>query len=146
VKAVYVDYLDLLHSDHPKEHYRLELGEITSSLKTISGNFEIPIITATQLNREAYKRGKNGELGSDMMSESIQKLFIADFSAMMYREDAGKKKTDDGQEDQPKKVILKIDKNRDGKTGMTHVYFDYPRSRLMTQDEFIEAFQEMLTI
>ena len=44
VKAVYVDYLDLLQSDNPREHYRLELGEITSSLKTISGSLEIPMI------------------------------------------------------------------------------------------------------
>jgi len=146
VKAVYVDYLDLLQSDNPKEHYRLELGEITSSLKTIAGNFEIPIITATQLNREAYRRGKNGGLGSDMMSESIQKLFIADFSAMMYREDAGKKNDADQVEGQPTKVNLKIDKNRDGRTGMTHVYFDYPRSRFMTQEECFEEFQETLTV
>ena len=146
VKAVYVDYLDLLKSDNPREHYRLELGEITSSLKTISGSLEIPIITATQLNREAYKRGKNGELGSDMLSESIQKLFIADFSVIMHREDAGKKKTDDQPEDQPKKVILKIDKNRDGKTGMTHIYFDYRRSRFMTQEEVVQAYQETLTV
>jgi replicative DNA helicase len=146
VKAVYVDYLDLLQSDNPREHYRLELGEITSSLKTIAGSMEIPIITATQLNREAYKRGKNGELGSDMMSESIQKLFIADFSVIMTREDAGKKKADDQPEDRPKKVILKIDKNRDGRTGTTHIYFDYARSRFMTQDEVVEAYQETLTV
>lgn len=146
VKSVYVDYLDLLQSDNPKEHYRLELGEITSSLKTIAGNFEIPIITATQLNREAYKRGKNGDVGSDMMSESIQKLFIADFSAMMYGEDAGKKKSDDQVEGHPTKVILKVDKNRDGKTGMTYVYFDYPRSRFMTKEECNEEYQESLTL
>mgnify|MGYP000539585481 CR=1 FL=1 len=146
VKAVYIDYLDLLQSDHPKEHYRLELGEITSSLKALAGNFEIPIITATQLNREAYKPGKNGVLGSDMMSESIQKLFIADFSVIMSREDAGKNKADNQPDDQPKKVFLKVDKNRDGKTGLTHVYFDYPRSRFLTQEECINAFAETLPV
>ena len=84
VKAVYIDYLDLMVPDERKEFYRLDLGEITSRLKSIAANFEIPIITATQLNREAYRKGKGSEVGSEMISESIQKLFIADFSAMMY--------------------------------------------------------------
>ena len=58
VKAVYVDYLDLLQPDEKGEMYRLDLGAITSRLKTISASFEIPIITATQLNREAYRKEK----------------------------------------------------------------------------------------
>ncbi|WP_319405754.1 hypothetical protein [uncultured Desulfosarcina sp.] len=34
----------------------------------------------------SIKKGKGTEIGSEMISESIQKLFIADFSAMMYLE------------------------------------------------------------
>jgi replicative DNA helicase len=146
VKAVYIDYLDLLLPDERKEFYRLDLGEIASRLKAISANFEIPIITATQLNREAYKRGKNNELGSQMISESMQKLFIADFSAMMYWDDGGGKSSSDEPDDLPKKVVLKIDKNRDGKTGKTHIYFDYPRSRFMTRDEFAKEYEKLLKI
>jgi replicative DNA helicase len=147
VKAVYVDYLDLLLPDEQREFYRLDLGEITSSLKTLAANFEIPIITATQLNREAYRTNKKGEIGSAMISESMQKLFIADFSAMMFRDDISKKDAPDRPTDDiPKKVALKVDKNRDGKTGCTHIYFDYPRSRFITQEEFVEEYEKLLAI
>jgi replicative DNA helicase len=145
VKAVYIDYLDLMVTDQPKEFYRMELGEITSRLKTIAANFEIPIITATQLNREAYRKGKGSEVGSEMISESIQKLFIADFSAMMYWDNPDDKT---GAEDvyMPQKVVLKIDKNRDGKTGKTHIYMNYPQSRFLTQQEHVDEYRVLLEI
>jgi replicative DNA helicase len=146
VKAVYIDYLDLLLPDQRKEFYRLDLGEITSSLKSIAANHEIPIITATQLNREAYRSSKKSDLGSQMISESIQKLFIADFSAMMIREDSGNGNKDHDNDDMPKPVTLKIDKNRDGKTGQTKIYFDYRRSRFLTKSEFVEEFEGILEI
>ena len=97
-----------------KEFYRLDLGEITSRFKSIAANFEIPIITATQLNREAYRKGKGNELGSEMISESMQKIFIADFSAMMYSDDKEEISSNDGTY-VPRKVVLKVDKNRDSK-------------------------------
>ena len=145
VKAVYIDYLDLMLPNEQREFYRLDLGEITSSLKTIAANFEIPIITATQLNREAYRKGKGTEIGSEMISESIQKLFIADFSAMMYWDNPDDKT---GAEDvyMPQKVILKVDKNRDGKTGKTHIYMNYPQSRFLTLQEHVDEYQALLKI
>jgi len=127
VKAVYIDYLDLLHTDMAKDMYRLELGEILSGLKSLSARYEVPIITATQLNREAYKRNKKNELaGVAMIAESIQKLFIADFTAAMIRDRNDEGIGGTGADEMPKKILLKADKNRDGKTGQTHVYFDYP--------------------
>jgi replicative DNA helicase len=147
VKAVYIDYLDLLQPDERREFYRLDLGEIASNLKSIAGSFEIPIITATQLNREAYRSNKKSELGSQMISESIQKLFISDFSAMMIRDDSSSSKDKDRDfDDLPQKVILKIDKNRDGKTGQTQIYFDYRRSRFLTKSEYLEEFKGIMEI
>lgn len=145
VKAVYIDYLDLMIPDERKEFYRLDLGEITSRFKSIAANFEIPIITATQLNREAYRKGKGVELGSEMISESMQKLFIADFSAMMYLDDKNEI-TSDEETYVPKKVVLKVDKNRDGKTGKTHIYINYPESRFLTQQESVEEYSKLLEI
>ncbi len=146
VKAVYIDYLDLLQPDERREFYRLDLGEIASNLKSIAGRFEIPIITATQLNRQAYKSSKKSELGSEMISESIQKLFISDFSAMMIRDDSSSKDKDRDTDDLPQKVTLKIDKNRDGKTGQTQIYFDYKRSRFLTKSEYLEEFRGIMEI
>jgi replicative DNA helicase len=123
----------------------LDLGEITSRFKSIAANFEIPIVTATQLNREAYRKGKGVELGSEMISESMQKLFIADFSAMMYLDDKNEISSDE-ETYVPKKVVLKVDKNRDGKTGKTHIYINYPESRFLTQQEWVDEYSELLEI
>ena len=81
-----------------------------------------------------------------MISESKDKFFINEFSAVMYREDHGKNQTEDESDVQPTNVVLKVDKNRDGKTSMSYIYFDYSQSRIMTDAEFIEVFQETLTI
>ena len=146
VKAVYVDYLDLLQPDERREFYRLDLGEITSRLKSIAATYEIPIITATQLNREAYKKAKGSDIGAEMISESMQKLFIADFSAMMTRDMADKDDSKGTPEDWPVKLVLRVNKNRDGKTGEVPIYMDYPKSRFLTKKEFDEKYGAVMEI
>jgi hypothetical protein len=46
----------------------------------------------------------------------------------------------------PVKAILKVEKNRDGKTGKTNLYFDYPRSRILTNDEYMDEFGEVMKV
>ena len=119
---------------------------IMSRLKTISASFEIPIITATQLNREAYRKEKEKEFGIETVSESIQKIFIADFGAVIQRAESSENGSNGIQPPKPVKAILKVEKNRDGKTGKTNLYFDYPRSRILTNEEYINEFGEVMKI
>jgi replicative DNA helicase len=65
---------------------------------------------------------------------------------MIIREDRSSKNKDKDTADLPQKVTLKIDKNRDGKTGQTQIYFDYKRSRFLTNSEFSEEFKGILEI
>jgi hypothetical protein len=39
-----------------------------------------------------------------------------------------------------------VEKNRDGKTGKTNLYFDYPRSRILTNEECLGEFGEGMKI
>jgi hypothetical protein len=39
-----------------------------------------------------------------------------------------------------------VGKNRDGKTGKTTLYFDYPRSRTLTNEEYMDEFGEVMKI
>jgi len=146
VKAVYLDYLDLLSPDEKREFYRLELGQITSRLKMIAASSEIPIITATQLNREAYKKSGNSDPGIETVSESIQKIFNADFGAILLRNGKNDENTEKDDKAKPLKVNLKIEKNRDGKTGKTHFYFNYPQSRFLTKDEYEKEHSDIMEI
>jgi replicative DNA helicase len=84
--------------------YRLDLGYITLSLKTLAVQYNIPIITGSQLGRQAYKITDSKELGVDLMSESIKKVENADFVGLFAADRYDKEL-----------VHGKIGKNRSGK-------------------------------
>lgn len=86
IKALYVDYLDLLKTDTKYDLYRIELGHITLSLKTLAVEYEIPVIVPTQLGRAAYRVQSSNELSLDQISESVKKVEHADFVMMMSKD------------------------------------------------------------
>lgn len=86
VAGLYIDYLDLLKTDTKYDIYRMELGHITLSLKTLAVQYNIPVITASQLGRSAYRITNSTDLGVDQMSESIKKVEHADFVMLMAKD------------------------------------------------------------
>lgn len=108
IAGLYIDYLDLLKTETKYDIYRLELGHITLSLKSLAVQYNIPIITGTQLNRPAYDVKESRELGVGMISESIKKVEHADFVALL---------TKDPVDDTI--VHGKIGKNRGGKSNVS---------------------------
>lgn len=54
VKAVFIDYIQLLHTAGSRLERRAELGEMCKSLWRLAEEVSIPIVLAAQLNREAY--------------------------------------------------------------------------------------------
>jgi len=109
IAGLYIDYLDLLKTDTSKyDIYRLELGQITLSLKTLAVQYNIPVITGTQLGRSAYKIQESSSLSVDQISESIKKVEHADFVALLAKDPV-----DD------KIVHGKIGKNRSGKSNLS---------------------------
>ena len=107
IAGVYIDYLDLLKTDTKYDIYRMELGHITLSLKTIAVQYNVPVITGTQLGRSAYKINDSNELSLDQISESIKKVEHADFVGLLAKDPI-----DD------KLVHGKIGKNRSGKSNI----------------------------
>lgn len=108
IKGLYLDYLDLLTSDIKSDLYRMELAAITLSLKTIAIHYNIPVITATQLNRGAYRVQNSSSLNLDQISESIKKVEHADFICLLHSDDQD-----------PTVVHGKIGKNRSGKANIS---------------------------
>lgn len=104
IAGLYIDYLDLLKTDTKYDIYRMELGHITLSLKTLAVQYNIPVITATQLGRSAYKINDSNNLSVDLISESIKKIEHADFVGLIAKDPL-----DD------ELVHCKIGKNRAGK-------------------------------
>jgi len=107
IAGLYIDYLDLLKTDAVYDIYRLELGHITLSLKTLAVEYNIPVVTASQLGRAAYKIKDADELNLDQMSESIKKVEHSDFVMLLAKD-----LTDDN------KVWGKVGKNRSGRSNL----------------------------
>lgn len=107
IAGLYIDYLDLLKTDTKYDIYRMELGHITLSLKTIAVQFNIPIITASQLGRAAYRIKNSDELNLDQMSESIKKVEHSDFVMLLAKD-----MTDENI------IYGKVGKNRSGKSNL----------------------------
>ena len=66
--------------------YRLELGHITLSMKTLAVQYNIPVITGYQLGRSAYKIKEAHQLNVDQISESIKKVEHADFVGLLAKD------------------------------------------------------------
>jgi len=86
VAGLYVDYLDLLKTDTRYDMYRLELGHITLALKTLAVQYNLPVITGTQLGRSSYSIKDSSVLGVDQISESIKKVEHADFVGLLAKD------------------------------------------------------------
>lgn len=86
IAGLYIDYLDLLKTDTKYDLYRIELGHITLSLKTLAVEYNIPVITGSQLTRNVYRVDDSHKLSLDMMSESIKKVEHADFVMLLAKD------------------------------------------------------------
>ena len=122
IAGLYIDYLDLLKTDAKYDIYRMELGHITLSLKTLAVQYNIPVITGTQLGRSAYKINESRELSVDQISESIKKVEHADFVGLLAKDPV-----DD------KLVHGKVGKNRSGKSNVAVDFtVDFERFKFIT--------------
>jgi len=107
IAGLFIDYLDLLKADTKYDIYRMELGHITLSLKTLAVQYNIPVITASQLGRSAYRISNSSDLGVDQISESIKKVEHADFVMLLAKDPVN-----------DSIVHGKVGKNRSGKSNV----------------------------
>jgi replicative DNA helicase len=107
IAGIFIDYLDLLTTDSPYDMYRLELAKLVLSLKSMAIHYNIPVITATQLNRTAYRVENPKDLGADQLGESIKKIEHSDVVVVLHKVDRNGKDV----------VIGKIAKFRSGRSG-----------------------------
>lgn len=120
ISAIYVDYLDLLKPSGATsyESYRFELGQVTMDLKVIAVLCRCPVVSATQLQRQAYDPKNKVNLSN--VGESMKKVDNADFVGLFQKKEIDAEKTgsqlfapEDGELD------LVIGKNRSGKNNIS---------------------------
>lgn len=120
IKGVFIDYLDLLDARFASDLYRLQLSKITLDFKILAIDYDVPVITVTQVNRSGYDT-EAPELTS--MGESIKKAEHSDFVGMFGI-------TDDG------RLCLVIRKNRYGPKERQVVFnIDLSKYKIWTESD-----------
>lgn len=120
IKAVFIDYLQLLNADHETEYERCTY--ISKQLKSLSQELDIAVIVLAQLNRGNTQRTDKKPVMSDLRgSGTIEQ--DADYILLLHREGYYRKDEDalnplESIRDDEAEII--VEKSRDGATGTAH--------------------------
>lgn len=116
IKLLVIDYLQLMSCPKKKGDYnrQQEIGEISSGVKSLARELNIPIILLSQLNREIDKdKGRKPRLSDLRESGNIEQ--DADLVLMLYSPAKSKQEEDEGEHDLDHMPInLLIAKQRNG--------------------------------
>lgn len=103
VKIIFIDYLQLIRVSQRFDRKDLEIGFISSNLKGLAKELNIPIICLSQLSRDVEKRGSEPKLSDLRESGSIEQ--DADMVMFLFRPTG---------ENLEEYINVKIAKNRNG--------------------------------
>jgi replicative DNA helicase len=122
IEMAAVDYLQLMHSDNPRDNENTATGKITQMFKNLATDLNIPIVVLSQLNRDLEKReDKRPKMADLRNSGSIEQ--DADLVLLLHRPDYF------DPNDRPGQADLDLAKNRNGESGVFTLNFDKPRMR-----------------
>lgn len=86
---IYIDYINLLRPNMKSSRMTMyeKCGEVSRDMRALSYIFEIPIVSATQINRDGYD---SNDIGMDNTSESMGIVHTSDFIASMWQQEGDK--------------------------------------------------------
>ena len=120
IEAIFIDYLQLLRSTsrRAQDNRQLEIAEISSGLKAIAKELNIPVVVLAQLNRNP--EGRTGDAkGRPRLSDLRESGSIeqdADLVALLVREEYYADTEEDKKEAEGKATLI-IAKQRNGPVG-----------------------------
>lgn len=116
VDVLIIDYLQLISSSSKRESRQQEVAEVSRSLKLLSQDMKIPIITAAQLSRKSEERQDKRPIMSDLReSGSLEQ--DADSILLLHR------RSYYDESDTSPDVELLVGKNRHGATGRVKLQY-----------------------
>ena len=123
LKAIVIDYLQLMSSGRRAESRQVEIGEISRGIKAMARELSLPVVCLSQLNRAAEQREGHRPRMSDLReSGSIEQ--DADVVMMLHREEYYHLADPDWKLHNPDKVgvaELILAKQRNGPTGTVYL-------------------------
>ena len=122
IKLFIVDYLQLLHSTARRaENRQQEISDISSGVKSLAKELNVPVIVLSQLNRE-LEREKNRKPRLSDLRESGAIEQDADVVGLLYKPSSDDEDSGVAEEDAVPVNFL-IAKQRNGPTGDVHLIF-----------------------
>ncbi len=132
VKLFVIDYLQLLHSTARRadQNRQQEISDISSGIKSLAKELNVPVIVLSQLNREVERdKSRKPRLSDLRESGAIEQ--DADLVGLLYKADPANPKKAAGGEDEDEEateadgapVNLLIAKQRNGPTGDVNLTF-----------------------
>ena len=116
---LFLDYLQLVAPSRPGMTEKQTADAAVATLKQLARRYDMPVVAASSLNREAYRPG-SADPGMSAFKESGSVEYSADLLLLLkYRTDADKERRDS-----PRRLALTVLKNRFGKTG-ENIPLDY---------------------
>lgn len=124
IRLVMVDYLQLLRPSKKADSRQQEVTDISSSIKALAKELNIPVIAVSQLNRESEKDKKKRKPRLSDIRESGSIEQDADLVGLLYKpEQEDNEDPEDGQQSDAEAVNLLIAKQRNGPTGDVRMVF-----------------------
>ncbi len=126
IKLFVIDYLQLLHSTARRadQNRQQEIADISSGIKALAKELDVPVIVLAQLNRDLEKdKSRKPRLSDLRESGSIEQ--DADLVGLLYDPGRGEEDDSGAREEVPdaKPVNLLIAKQRNGPTGDVNLVF-----------------------
>jgi len=123
IKLFVIDYMQLLHSTSRRgaENRQQEISEISSGVKALAKDLNVPVIVLSQLNRELEKdKNRKPRLSDLRESGAIEQ--DADLVGLLYRPSGSESDNDDAA-NEAEQINLLIAKQRNGPTGDVRLTF-----------------------
>ncbi|MDB6121901.1 MAG: dnaB [Pedosphaera sp.] len=123
IKLFVIDYLQLLHSTARRaENRQQEIADISSGIKSLAKELDVPVIVLSQLNRELEKdKDRKPRLSDLRESGSIEQ--DADLVCLLYKPSREEDDAGPAEDHDAVPVNLLIAKQRNGPTGDVHLTF-----------------------
>ncbi len=122
IDAVVIDYLQLMHADVQTDGRQNEVAAISSGIKSLAKDLNIPVLVLAQLNREVDKTaGASARPRLSHLRESGAIEQDADIVTFLHRNRDDAKEISSSEQSVEAELIL--EKNRNGRTGVIKLNF-----------------------
>ncbi len=124
IEMIVIDYLQLMKADGRIDNRQQEVAEISSGIKKLAKELNIPVLVMAQLNREVEKTA--GAAARPKLSHLRESGAIeqdADVVAFLHRDRDASKSMDNKVDYEGVDAELIIEKNRNGQTGIVPLKF-----------------------